>query len=167
MSITRLGIILLLLGAVMLLSSLREISSRVGASYGTLMPNETSCVIILAAPLGRANLTIGEDRSEIVKGIQLHTKMVSPNGEVLMEVNLTTPYSFTANLDQRGAYRVYLTNQGDKESEVPLMIDFYGGFANIEGDRLFINEVLLSAGVAFVLIGMLSRIVRKRLARMA
>lgn len=162
MSLTRIGIIIFLLGLVMLPFSLRELSQRVGASYETLKPKDTQLYIILAPPAGDANVTVGEMGIEKVEGIHILTKVVSPNGETLAELNLTTPYSFTLRLDQRGAYNVYLTNQGNSESSIPVTIEFHGGTGNIERDRFLVNEVLLMVGAAFFLLGILLRKVKRK-----
>jgi len=162
MSLTRIGTVLFLLGLVMLPFSLRELSQKVGGSYGSLKPKDTQLYIILAPPAGDANVTVGEGELEKVEGIQILTKVVSPNGETLAELNLTTPYSFTLHLDQRGAYNVYLTNQGNNESSIPLTIEFHGGIGNIERDKFLVNEILLMAGAAFFLLGILLRkVIRK------
>ena len=162
MSATRLGVTLFLLGLIMLPFSLKGLSPKVGMSYGSIKPKETQYYIILAPPVGEVNLTIGEGMFERVEGIQLLIKVVSPNEEILTELNLITPYSFTVCFDQRGAYKVYFANQGDKESSVPLTIEFYGGLSNIEKDKIFVNEILLAVGVTFILLGILFKRVKSK-----
>ena len=128
MNITRVGLASLIVGLILLMNaSSSHVSGINSVSYDIMGENETQYYVILTAPVGVANLTIGLQptfdaslpagfgRYNLVE-IPVHLKVYDPANQTLAEQDIVTPYSFDVNFKARGSYKVYVTNKGTENS---------------------------------------------------
>lgn len=160
MNITRLGTVFILAGLGLLLSTLNSRPPEsISVSYEILGANETQCYVIVAPPVGESLMTVGE--MELNESFPVHVKLLAPDGGVLINQSVAAPSSFAVYFDRRGEYTVCVTNEGSEESIIPVRVRFEKGFANVEKDKLLISEISVVLGAALILLGVLTKYLRK------
>jgi hypothetical protein len=141
-------------------------------SQGEVNVNETSCVVMLMAPVGPGNITVGYFRqsgSPSAPGINasvtlpVHIKIVDPSGQTIIEKDTITPTAFPIAFQARGQYKVYITNNGAEKSPIPIGSQFEQGNAqNREADKFVAAVTLTVIGAVLVAIGVALRSTSKR-----
>jgi len=173
---TRLGLILVILGAVLLFNiwSAPVVQSS-KASIGTVGSGETFAYGLFIAPVGLGNLVVEGDTMVLPVGaaepirveyvVPAHLVVVSPSDVVLVDVDIVTPYTAQVDFDERGEYVVYVTNMGEESYPIPISVKFprNGDVVNREADKFFVSTILLISGVTLLCLGLsLSLIIKHR-----
>ncbi len=148
------------------------------ASKGTLNPEETSGYVLFMAPIGHGNFTVGYNKdpnrnwTQLPPGIPetvvlpVHLKITDPTGQVLLEQDIVTPAIFPLNFDTRGEYNVYLTNNGNESSSMPIGTQFeMNNPQNREADKYLLASSLIAIGAVITLAGLTVNLVSKRLSK--
>ncbi len=177
MNITRIGLVTLIVGLVLLLNaSSSHVSGYGGVSYGEFKQNETQTYVILIAPVGPATIVIGgadyrpSSMPAAVGGgqfavynVSVHMKITDPQNNTLTEQDVITPYELDFEFKSRGAYTVYITNTGVEESKLPLTVIFdIGNPENREADKFQLSLILTAAGVVIVFAGLVINFPKQR-----
>jgi hypothetical protein len=144
------------------------------ASYFTVNPEETSCYVLFMAPVGHGNFTVGYNkdpdftRQNLPPGIPenvtlpVHLKVTDPAGQTRLEKDIVTPASFPLNFDMRGEYKVYLTNNGNESSAIPIGAKFeMNNPQNREADKYLLSCSLIAVGTICVAVGLTLTLVSK------
>jgi hypothetical protein len=174
MNITRIGLVSLIVGLILLLNaSSSHVSGHLTASYGILAEGETQSYVVLTAPVGPANMCIGLHQTRFtdmppgfnqydLTDVPVHLKLVDPNNKTVAEQNIITPYCFDVNFNARGAYTVHVTNNGNASTTMPLgvIFDFHNP-ANREADKYLISIALTALGAAIIGVGFVITFVSK------
>ena len=168
MNITRAGSALLIVGLILLLNaSSSHVARRSSVNYGMLDEGESQSYVILTAPVGPANMCIGLHSEnpfadELPPGfnqydltdVPVHMKLTDPNNNTIVEKDVITPYCFDVTFNQRGAYTVHVTNNGNATTTMPLVIifDFFNP-ENKEADKYVLSIILTALGALLVTVG--------------
>ena len=175
MNITRIGIVSLIVGLILLLNaSSSHVSGHSSASYGILAEGESQSYVVLIAPVGPANMCIGlhpkNPFSDLPPGfnqydlteVPVHMKFVDTNNKTVAEQDVTTPYCFDVNFEARGVYTVHVTNNGNASTTMPLgvIFDFHNP-ANREADKYILSIALTALGTAITSAGFVINFVSK------
>jgi hypothetical protein len=144
------------------------------ASYWTVNPDETSCYVLFMAPVGHGNLTVGYNKDpdwtrqnlppEIPETVVLpvHLKVTDPAGQTLLEQDIVTPAIFPLDFDTRGEYKVYLTNNSNESSSIPIGTKFVmNNPQNREADKYLLSCTLIAVGAVVVAVGLTLNLVSK------
>lgn len=148
-------------------------------SYGEVNVNETHCYILLTAPVGVGNLTVGVARtsSNAPSGtdsppaglfpdfyvLPIHLEVKDPANQTLVEQDLVTPGFFEVDFKTRGQYSVYITNQGNETSPMPIGVRFEeGNPENREADKYLLSIILTASGATLIVIGLVMRVISNR-----
>ena len=168
----RMGTVSLIVGLILLMNaSSSHVPREKIHCYGSVGVNETQCYIILAAPVGVGNITIGFYRSrgsvappgfDDVVILPVHMKVDDPANQTLAEQDIVTPYSFEVVFKTRGSYKVYVTNKGTEESSIPVGVRFEGGPQNREKDKLLVSIALTALGAVLISTDMIMRLFSRR-----
>ena len=153
----RLGSILLILGLILLVNASDEhVPNEKIYSRGEIGANETGGYVILIAPVGVGNVTVGFFRSpgshsppgfEDVVVLPIHIKIEDPTNQTLVEQDIITPHSFEIDFNRRGHYQVHLTNNGTEDSPIPIGLRFEDGNPqNREADKFLLSIILTALG---------------------
>ena len=175
MNITRVGLASLIVGLILLMNaSSSHVSGINSVSYDIMGENETQYYVILTAPVGVANLTIGLQptfdaslpagfgRYNLVE-IPVHLKVYDPANQTLAEQDIVTPYSFDVNFKARGSYKVYVTNKGTENSTIPVSVIFErNNPQNREADKFLLSIALTAIGTILIPTSMIMKLVLKR-----
>ncbi len=140
----------------------------------TVNPEETSGYVLFIAPVGHGNFTVGYNRDpdwvrqNLPPGIPetvvlpVHLKITGPTGQTLLEKDTVTPAIFPLNFDARGEYRVYITNNGNESSSMPIGIKFeQNNPQNREADKYLMSWMLIAVGAVVVAVGLTLNLVTK------
>ena len=159
-------------------ASSHVIGSSIYAS-GEVSPGETSCNVLLMAPVGQGNLTIGYNKSpgsrqqlpswmnESVTA-PIHLKVTDPANQTLLEQDIVTPGTFPIEFKTRGQYNVYITNNGKMAITIPIGTTFeMGNPQNREADKYLLSLLLIAAGAVCTVVGLTVNLVSKRLVNKA
>jgi hypothetical protein len=132
-------------------------------------PNETVCYALLMAPVGSGNLTVGSNNLPSTTHQQLpfwlnesvvlpvHLKVTDPTNRILIEQDIITPYTCPIEFSARGEYRVYLTNNGNESTSIPIGTAFeMHNSQNREADKYLLALLLTGAGVVCLAIGLIA-----------
>ncbi len=144
-------------------------------NLGAISPNETFCNIILTAPVGSGNLTVGYfsqpgSNRQMPPGmnatvtVPIHLKVTDPAERTLLEQDVVTPCILPIEFETRGEYRVYLTNNGNEKVSIPIGTEFeMGNSQNREADKYLLASVLTAAGAFFLAASVTTNFLLKRL----
>jgi hypothetical protein len=142
--------------------------------------NETKSYILMTAPVGVGNITVGYSRapnSNTPTGdgappaglfpdsyvLPIHFEVKDPANQTLVEEDLVTPGSFEVDFKTRGKYMVYITNHGNKTSPMPIGVSFEEGKPeNREADKYLLSITLTIAGAALLVTGVVMKLVSKQ-----
>ena len=153
-------------------------SHAIGSSIynqGEVNPGETSCNVLFMAPLGAGNLTVGYNKDPASSQqlptwmnesvvVPVHLKVTNPANQTLIEQDIVTPATFPIKFDTRGEYRVYLTNNGQERSPLPVGTTFeLNNPQNREADKYQLSLFLIAAGTVCIVAGLALNFVSKRL----
>jgi hypothetical protein len=155
-------------------SSEHVIASNIYGS-GEIDVNETTCTIILIGPVGPGNLTVGVSRAENspfgppeglfpnAYVVPSHVQVVDAANQTIVEKDVITPYYFPVNFTTRGQYKVYLTNNGNESSPIPVGLQFEeGNPQNIEKDKYQLSIILIGTGITLMCVGLIVKLLPKK-----
>jgi hypothetical protein len=164
---TRLGLILVILGAVLLFNvwtvPVMQYFTVQGLPVG---PDETFAHGLFMAPVGLGNIVVEEDVLmfdpevgdwvNVKFAIPVHLVVVSPSDIVLVDETIVTPYTVQVNFDERGEYVVYITNMADESYSIPVSLKFprNGDVVNREADKFIVSIILTASGLALFCLGL-------------
>jgi len=171
MNITRAGLVLLIVGLILLMNaSSSHVSGHLSVNYGELDEGKSQSYTILTAPVGPANMCIGlhpKRFSDMPPGfnkydltdVPVHLKFTDANNNTVAEQDVITPYCF----DARGAYNVYITNNGNATTTMPLAVIFdFHNPDNKEADKYLLSIVLTALGAATIVVGFVMNFFKTR-----
>ncbi|MCL2173131.1 MAG: hypothetical protein FWB84_05775 [Candidatus Bathyarchaeota archaeon] len=172
---TRLGLILLILGSVLLFNFwAAPLPQSAKVSIGEVDPGETLSYSLFMAPVGLGNFVVGGEtittgaaqavgpiRIEIV--LPIHLVIVSPSNETLVDVDVVAPHTVQINFNERGEYIVHATNMGDERSPIPVALEFPrdSDVVNREADKFFVSLILTVSGAALFCLGLSISLISK------
>jgi hypothetical protein len=176
MNTSRVGLILLIIGLVVLLNSWSSHVPRyANYSVGEAKANETLSYSILIAPVGIGNLTIG---SRLQTGssmppelgmnkpivLPVHLVVQGPANQKLIEKDVITPYSNQINFNERGEYTVQITNKGTEASPIPIGVIFLetDSNSNREADKFNLSIILLISGLSLICISLIIKVIKHK-----
>jgi len=177
MNITRAGSALLIVGLILLMNaSSSHVSGHLTNSVGHLAEGESQHYVILTAPVGPANMCIGLHpknpfASDLPPGfnqydltdVPVHMKFTDPNNNTIAEKDVITPYCFDVTFNERGAYNVYVTNNGNATTSMPLGIIFdFHNPDNKEADKYLLSIILTALGALVVTVGIVINFIRNK-----
>ncbi len=158
----------------MLNAASSHVTRSATVSQITVNPEETSGYVLFMAPVGHGNFTVGYNRDpdwtrqNLPPGIPetvvlpVHLKITDPTGQTLLEKDTVTPAIFPFNFDTRGEYRVYITNNGNESSSMPIGIKFeQNNPQNREADKYLMSWMLIAVGAVVVAVGLTLNLVSK------
>jgi len=189
-TLTRCGLIFLILGAVLLFSIWTSpVVQSSKAGIGTVDPGETFAYGLFMAPVGLGNLVVEGDtlmapppsKSELENPnsdgsihvdaplirieyeVLVHLVVVSPSGVTLVDEEIVTPYTVPLNFDERGEYVVYVTNMGDENAPIPISVKFPkdAGVVNREADKFLVSIILTAIGAVIFCLGLFVSLILK------
>jgi hypothetical protein len=175
MNLTRIGLVSLIIGSILLLNtSSSHVSGHSTVSYGILDEGQSQTYFILIAPVGPANMCIGlhpdNPYSSLPAGfnqydltdVPVHVKFVDANNKTVVEKDIITPYCFDVNFGTRGTYTVQVTNNGNASTTMPLGIIFdFNNPANREADKYLVSLILVVLGPMLTFVGLALDIISK------
>jgi uncharacterized membrane protein len=175
MNITRAGFVLLIVGLILLMNaSSSHVPRHVRVSYGELDEGESQKYVILIAPVGPANMCIGlqpESSSDLPPGffqydltdVPVHMIFTDPDNNIIAEEDVITPYCFDATFNERGAYNVHVTNNGNATTTMPIDIFFdFHNPDNKEADKYVLSLILIVLGGVVVVVGFVMNFFEKQ-----
>jgi len=148
--------------------------------YGEVDVGETKCYILMTAPVGVGNITVGYSRapnSNTPTGddspppglfpdsyvLPVHFEVKDPVNQTIVEEDLVTPGSFEVNFKARGKYTVYITSHGNETSPMPIGVRFEeGNPENREADKYLLSIILTASGATLIVIGLVMRVISNR-----
>jgi hypothetical protein len=91
--------------------------------------------------------------------VPVHMKFTDPNNNTIAEKDVITPYCFEVTFNERGAYTVHVTNNGNATTTMPLgvIFDFHNP-ANREADKLMLSIALTALGAVIVVVGVVVKL---------
>jgi hypothetical protein len=96
--------------------------------------------------------------------VPVHLKVTDPANRTLLEQDMVTPGTFPIEFKTRGEYRVYLTNNGNEKSPIPIGTTFeLGNPQNREADKYLLAIVLTMSGAVFIAAGLTMKFASKKL----
>ena len=169
MNITRLGLVSLIVGLILLLNaSSQHVGLNMIHSYGEIAPNQTGGYVLFMAPVGTGNFTCGYYRypdrpvpipefdASLFANVVLpvHLKIEDPTNKTVFEHDIVTPISYEMDFSVRGFYKVYITNQGNETTGIPIGLRFtqYEPI-NREADKYLLSIVLTAFGAVVTAVG--------------
>lgn len=175
MNTSRIGLILLIIGLILLLNSWSShVPNYATYGHGEAQVNKTLTYNVFIAPVGIGNITVGYNKDPTYSFIlppgmnetvvlPIHLLVQSPTNETLLEMDTTTPCSHQIDFNLRGEYTVYLTNKGTKPMSIPIGLVFLEtkGNSNRESDKYSISIILAIFGVTLVCIDLLTNFLKK------
>ncbi|MFA5572944.1 MAG: hypothetical protein WDA42_07530 [Candidatus Bathyarchaeia archaeon] len=139
---------------------------------GEVDVSETFCNVILIAPVGSGNITLGIFRAPDTEAppgftdtvtLPVHVKVLDPANQTILEQDTITPSYLPIDFRLRGEYKVYLTNNGEERSAIPIGLQFEeGSRQNIEADKHLLAITLTLLGITLLVIGLLIKSPLKR-----
>jgi len=174
MNITRAGLVLLIVGLILLMNaSSSHVSGHLSVNYGELDEGKSQSYTILTAPVGPANMCIGLHPTRStglppgfskydLTDVPVHMKLVDPNNKTVAEQDIITPYCFDVDFNARGIYNVYVTNNGNATTTMPLAVIFdFHNPDNKEADKYLLSIALTALGAAIIGAGFVINFVSK------
>ncbi|MDR0460860.1 MAG: hypothetical protein LBH62_05435 [Nitrososphaerota archaeon] len=187
---TRLGLILLILGAIMLFNLwTAPVWQSYKAQMGMVESGATFAYGLFMAPVGLGNIVVEGDTvvapepSEedianwsgegpmLVTGDVIHVTyntsvrlvVVSPSNVTLVDEQGATPYSVSVDFVERGEYVLYVTNLGNETVPIPVSVKFPPdvGVVYREADKFLVSIILTVSGVALFCIGLTTTLLTK------
>jgi len=169
MNITRLGLVSLIVGLILLLNaSSQHVGLNMIHSYGEIAPNQTDGYVLFMAPVGTGNFTCGYYRYPGMPApltefdtsaydavvLPVHLKIEDPTNKTVFEHDIVTPLSLEMDFNVRGFYKVYITNQGNETKTVSVGLRFtqYEPI-NREADKYLLSIVLTAVGAVVTAVG--------------
>jgi len=177
---TRLGLILIIIGAVLLFNfwtAPLPFSTKMGT--GPIEPGETRSYGLFMAPVGLGNLVIESDTlvpptpppnatavngtihvdgspTRVAFDVPVHLVVVSPSNVTLVDVDFVTPHTVQLNFDERGEYIVHGTNMGNESSPISASLKFSrdGAVENREADKFLVSLILTVSGFVLFCLGL-------------
>jgi hypothetical protein len=87
-------------------------------------------------------------------------KFTDPNNNTIAEKDVITPYCFDVSFNERGAYTVHVTNNGNATTTMPLVIIFdFHNPDNKEADKYLLSIILTALGALLVTVGIAMKFV--------
>jgi hypothetical protein len=186
-NITRLGLILLIIGVVLLLNfwtASLPWSSKMGTGF--IEPGETRSYGLFMPPVGLGNLVVESDtlvpptpppNATAVNGaihvdgspirvefdVPVHLVVVSPSNVTLVDVEVVTPHTVQLNFEERGEYIVHGTNLGNESYPISVALKFSrdGDVVNREADKFLVSLVLTVSGFVLFCLGLSTSLLLK------
>ena len=174
MNITRLGLVSLIVGLILLLNAW---SGHVAGNiiYGSVQVNvtETNGYVMFMSPVGVGNLTVGFNRYPGISApsppgfvdsvvVPVRMKVDDPANRTIFEQDIVMPYSFEVTFTARGLYKVYLTNNGNETAHIPIGLRFKpNNPQNREADKYLLSIALTALGAILVSAGVVINFVSK------
>lgn len=166
MNITRLGLVSLIVGLILLMNAWSEhVAGNI--IYGAVQVNvtETDGYVMFMSPVGVGNLTVGFNRypdssapspprfvASVVVPVRM--KVDDPANQTIFEQDIVTPYSFEVDFKARGLYKVYITNNGNETAHIPIGLRFKpGNPENREADKYMLSIILTALGAVIIVVG--------------
>ena len=179
-SFTRLGLILMIIGAVLLFNfwtAPLPLSTKMGSGY--VDPGETLSYGLFMAPVGLGNLVVEGDTlvapepppnanasggpirvdeppTRVVFVVPVHLAVVSPSNVTLVDAEIVTPHTVQLNYDERGEYIVHATNMGNESYPISVSLKFSrdGDVVNREADKFLVSIILTVSGLVLFCLGL-------------
>jgi len=181
--IIRLGLILLILSAAMMLNfqqSYMPISSIRSVFFGS---DEILSYSVFTGPVGLGNVIVGyhvlpgspsrfpsslpiQIPDEVV--LPIHLVIVNPLNVTLVDVDIVTPCYIPIDFDKRGEYVVHITNLTAEDQDLfPVGLNFPnesgdGVATGRDVDKFFCSMILAVSGVLFFCLGLLITLIQHR-----
>ncbi|XHH08134.1 MAG: hypothetical protein ACFCUE_11240 [Candidatus Bathyarchaeia archaeon] len=177
---TRLGLILMIIGAVLLFNfwtASLPWSSKMGSGY--VDPDETLSYGLFMAPVGLGNLVIESDTlvpptpppnanasggpirvdgspTRVEFEAPFHLVVVSPSNVTLVDKEIVTPHTVQIDFEERGEYIVHGTNRGNESYPLSVSIKFPqdSDVENRESDKFLVSLVLTVSGFVLFCLGL-------------
>ena len=177
MSITRIGLVSLIVGLILLMNaSSSHVSGYSTRSYDILKQNQTQTYVILIGPVGPSTIAIGGadnpsifgtptglDSTRVVSNVGVYMKVTDPDSNMLAEQEVITPYLLDIDFKSRGIYTVYVTNKDVKETIIPITVIFEtNNPQNKEADKFLLSLSLTALGVVIMLVGSIINFLKQR-----
>jgi hypothetical protein len=177
---TRLGLILMIIGAVLLFSlwtASLPWSSKMGS--GLVKPGETLSYGLFMAPVGLGNLVLEGDTLvaptpppnanasggpvrvdappiRVEFDVPVHLVVVSPSNVTLVDEEIVTPHTVQLDFEERGEYIVHGTNMGNESYPISVSIKFPpdSNVENRESDKFLVSLILTVSGFVLFCLGL-------------
>ena len=175
MNITRVGLVTLIVGAILLLNSWSEhVAGNIIYGAGEINVNETGGYVMFMAPVGDGNLTVGFRRYSDVHApgppgfeefvvVPVHIKVDDPANRTIIDEDIVTPDFFEVDFSSRGLYKVYLTNNGNETAYIPIGLRFkQNNPQNREADKYLLSLILIVLGGVIVVVGFVMKLFEKQ-----
>jgi hypothetical protein len=184
---TRLGLILMIIGAVLLFSlwtASLPWSSKMGSGY--INPDETLSYGLFMAPVGLGNLVIESDTlvpptpppnandsggpirvdgspTRVEFEAPFHLVVVSPSNVTLVDEEIVTPHTIQLDFEERGEYIVHGTNMGNESYPISVSLKFPqdSDVENREADKFLVSLVITVSGVVLFCFGVSASLLLK------
>jgi hypothetical protein len=175
--IVRIGLILLILGAAMMLNFQMSYMPISVIRAGTIDSGETQSYSLFVGPVGLGNVNVGYNvlpgstrsfpsdlpiqiPNEVVLPVRL--VIINPLNVTVVDMEVVTPCLVPVDFDKRGEYVIHVTSLSDDEQSLfPIGLNFpnsadSGNVATGKDvDKFFVGMVLLVSGAVFFCLGLL------------
>jgi hypothetical protein len=172
---TRLGIILVIIGAILLFNVwTAPVIQFSKTQLNPVKSGETFAYGLFMAPVGLGNIVFDGEVMNVIPGssgpmfvdvvVPMHVVVVSPSGVVLVDTEAATPCSFEVNFAERGEYVVYVTNMSNEDNSIPVAVEFPKdtGVVYREADKFLVSVILTVSGVALFCLGLSTTLITKQ-----
>ncbi|MDR0460291.1 MAG: hypothetical protein LBH62_02470 [Nitrososphaerota archaeon] len=188
---TRLGLILLILGAILLFNVwTAPVVHSYKYQWFTVDPDVTFAYVFFASPVGLG--TIGVESTTVVAPDPTEEELanptadgkiivaapvipvkydafvrlvvVSPSNVTLVDRQDDTPFSVPMDFTERGKYVLYVTNLGNETVPIPVSVNFPldAGVVYREADKFLVSIILTASGATLLCIGLTTTLITKR-----
>jgi hypothetical protein len=163
---TRLGIILLIIGAILLFNVWTARVIQTKTQLDPVKSGQTFAYGLFMAPVGLGNITFDGEVMKVIPGssgpilvnvaVPMHVVVVSPSGVVLVNTEAVTPCSFKVDFAERGEYVVNVTNKSHEDNPIPVAVEFPKdtGVVYREADKFLVSVILTVSGVVLFCLGL-------------
>lgn len=187
---TRLGLILLIIGVVLLFNVwVAPMFQSLRYQHFTVDPGVTFAYGVFVAPVGLGNIGVesntvmapdpteeelanpNEDGSISVAAPVIPVEyeafvrlvVVSPSGVTLVDEQDATPFSVSVDFTERGEYVLYVTNLGNETVPIPVSVNFPPdvGVVYREADKFLVSIILTTSGAVLLCIGLATTLISK------
>jgi hypothetical protein len=164
----RLGLILVIIGAITLFNVWTARVYETGAQFDTIKSGETFAYGLFIAPVGLGNITFDGEVITVIPGspapitvnvaVPIHVAVVSPSGVVLVDEEAVTPCSFKVDFVERGEYVVNVTNLSEEDTSIPVDVEYPKdtGVVYRETDKFLVSIILTISGAVLFCLGLIS-----------
>lgn len=165
---TRLGLILLIIGAIVLFNVWTARVIQTKTQLDSVEAGETFAYGLFMAPVGLGNIVFDGEAITMTPEssgpmfvdvvVPMHVVVVSPSDVVLVDVEAVTPCSFEVDFAERGEYVVYVTNLSDEDYPIPVAVEFPQdtGVVYREADKFLVSVILTISGVGLFCLGLIT-----------